>query len=132
LRGWEPALLEIILPWLKLGLRTLVIAVAGPVLVRSSEKIARETGVPMTWIGVILLATATSLPELTTEISAVTLADAPNITVVDVLGSCIFNLLLLVLLDEFSRPEPLFRQIDQGHVLTAGYGCHLSVWKSPK
>jgi len=118
-------LLEIILPWLKLGLCTLVIAVAGPVLVRSSEKIARETGVSMTWIGVILLATATSLPELTTGISAVTLADAPNIAVADALGSCIFNLLLLVLLDEFSRPEPLFRQIDQGHVLTAGFGTIL-------
>ena len=118
-------MLEIILPWSKFGVCTLVIMVAGPVLVRSSEIIARETGVSVTWIGVILLATATSLPELTTGISSVTLADAPNIAVADALGSCIFNLLLLVLLDEISRSEPLFRQIDQGHILTAGFGTIL-------
>lgn len=118
-------MLEIILPWSKFGACTLVIMVAGPVLVRSSEEIARETGISVTWIGVILLATATSLPELTTGISSVTLADAPNIAVADALGSCIFNLLLLVLLDELSRTEPLFRQIDQAHILTAGFGTIL-------
>ncbi|WP_343808951.1 sodium:calcium antiporter [Alteraurantiacibacter aestuarii] len=114
-----------ILPWSKFALCTLVIALAGPVLVKSGERIARETGLSLTWTGVILLATATSLPELVTGISSVTLANAPNIAVADVLGSCIFNLLMLVILDEFSRPVPLFRQIDQGHILTAGFGTIL-------
>jgi cation:H+ antiporter len=44
----------------------------------------------------VLLATATSLPELFTGVSAVTAADAPNIAVGDALGSCVFNLVMLV------------------------------------
>ena len=118
-------MLEVVLPWVKLGFCTLIIALAGPVLVRNGERIARLTGLSQTWIGVVLLATATSLPELFTGVSAITLADAPNIAVADALGSCLFNLLMLVLLDELSRSEPLFRRIDQGHILTAGFGTIL-------
>jgi cation:H+ antiporter len=73
----------------------------------------------------VLIATATSLPELFTGISAVTAGDSPNIAVGDVLGSGVFNLAMLVLLDELSRAEPLYRRIDQGHILTAGFGVIL-------
>lgn len=118
-------MIDIILPWFMLLVCTAVIALAGPVLVRSGEQIAQVTGMSRTWIGVILLATATSLPELVTGVSSVTLADAPNIAVADALGSCLFNLLMLVLLDELSRSEPLFRRIDNGHILTAGFGIIL-------
>jgi cation:H+ antiporter len=52
-------------------------------------------------------------------------ADAPNIAVGDALGSCVFNLVMLVLLDELSRKEPMYRRIDQGHILTAGFGVIL-------
>ncbi|WP_102223705.1 sodium:calcium antiporter [Acidimangrovimonas sediminis] len=112
----------LVLPWLELGLCGAVIAIAGSVLVRHGEMLAQLTGLSRSWIGLILLATATSLPELFTGVSAVTLADVPNLAVGDALGSCVFNLLLLVLLDELSRSEPMYRRVDQGHVLTAGFG----------
>ena len=73
----------------------------------------------------MLPATATSLPELFTGVSAVAAADKPNIAVGDALGSCLFNLAMLVLLDELSREEPMYRRIDQGHILTAGFGVIL-------
>lgn len=50
-----------------------------------------------TWIGAILMASVTSLPELVTGVSSVALFNLPNIAVGDVLGSCMFNLLLIVL-----------------------------------
>lgn len=84
--------------------------------------IARLTGLSRSWIGLVLLATATSLPELFTGVSAVTVANAPNIAVGDALGSCIFNLAMLVVLDVMSRDEPMYRRIDQGHIMTAGSG----------
>jgi cation:H+ antiporter len=115
-------MVPIVLPWLELGICAAVIAVAGSVLTRYGEIIARLTGLSRSWIGLVLLATATSLPELFTGVSAVTAAGAPNIAVGDALGSCVFNLLLLVLLDELSREEPMYRRIDQGHILTAGFG----------
>lgn len=114
-----------ILPWLKLALCAALIGFAGPVLTHYGDIIARLTGFSRTWIGLVLLATATSLPELFTGISAVTIADAPNIAVGDVLGSCVFNLMMLVVLDALSRDEPVYRRIEQGHILTAGFGVIL-------
>ena len=114
-----------LLPWLKFAVCVVMIGVAGPALTRYSDAIARLTGLSRTWVGLVLLAAATSLPELSTGISAVTVADAPNIAVGDALGSCLFNLAMLVLLDVLSRDEPMYRRIDQGHVLTAAFGVIL-------
>lgn len=111
-----------LLPWLKFAVCAALIGFAGPVLTHYGDIIARLTGLSRSWIGLVLLATATSLPELFTGISAVTVANAPNIAVGDVLGACIFNLVTLVLLDALSREEPMYRRIDQGHILTAGFG----------
>ncbi len=113
------------LPWFKLALCATLIGVAGSALTRYGEIIARLTGMSHSWIGLVLLATATSLPELFTGVSAVTLAATPNIAVGDALGSCVFNLMMLVVLDALSREEPLYRRIDQGHILTAGFGVIL-------
>src|SRR3972149_1556426 len=98
-----------LLPWLKLMACAALIGIAGPVLTRYGDMIARLTGLSRSWIGLVLLATATSLPELFTGVSAVTVADAPNIAVGDALGSCIFNLAMLVVLDVMSRDEPVYR-----------------------
>lgn len=111
--------------WSQFGICAALIGFAGPALVRYGEVISRRTGVSSTWIGLVLLATATSLPELFTGISAVTVVDAPNIAVGDALGSCVFNLAMLVVLDALSRDEPVYRRIDQGHILTAGFGVIL-------
>lgn len=114
-----------LLPWVELAFCAAVIAVAGSALVRYGEVIARRMGLSRSWIGLVLLATATSLPELFAGVSSVTVANAPNIAVGDALGSCLFNLLLMVLLDALSRDEPMYRRIDQGHILTAGFGVIL-------
>ncbi|WP_417622484.1 sodium:calcium antiporter [Parasphingorhabdus sp.] len=111
-----------ILVWLQLGGCALVICLAGPFLVHYAERISASTGLSQSWIGLFLLATATSLPELVTGISSVAAAAAPNIAVGDALGSCVYNLLLLVLLDAFTRDESVYGRIDQRHILTAGFG----------
>jgi cation:H+ antiporter len=102
-----------------------LIGFMGPILTRNGEMIARLTGMSRSWAGLIMLATATSLPELYTGISAVSLANAPNIAMGDALGSCIFNLVMLVVLDALSRDEAVWRRVDQGQVLSAGFGVIL-------
>jgi cation:H+ antiporter len=111
--------------WAKFAICIALIAVAGPALARSGDMIAQRTGLSRSWIGLLLLATATSLPELFTGVSAVTVANAPDIAVGDALGSCIFNLAILVVLDASSRDGSVFDRMDQGHVLTAGFGVIL-------
>lgn len=117
--------MAVLIPWLQFLMCGVVIGFAGPILTGNGDIIAKATGLSRSWIGLVLLATATSLPELFTGLSAVTIANAPNIAVGDALGSCVFNLVMLVLLDELSRRDPLYRRIDQGHVLTAGFGVVL-------
>ncbi len=115
----------VLLVWIKFLVCAGLIAAAGPALSRYGGIIADLTGVSRTWIGLGLLATATSLPELLTGVSAVTLADVPNIAVGDVLGSCIFNLAILIILDAMNRDESIYRRVHQGHILTAGFGAIL-------
>ena len=116
-----------LLVWLQLVGCALVITVAGPFLVHYAERISAATGLSQSWVGLFLLATATSLPELVTGISSITVANAPDIAVGDALGSCVYNLLFLVLLDAFTREESVYGQIDQRHILTAGFGIVLLV-----
>ncbi len=102
-----------------------VIVVAGFYLARYGDVIADKTGLSGSWIGVALLATVTSLPELVTGISSVTIANEPDIAVGDVLGSCVFNLLILALLDAGYRQNVIFSMGGRGHLLTAAFGILL-------
>lgn len=111
--------------WLQFALCAALIGFAGAKLSRYGDVIADKTGMGGTWIGLVLLATVTSLPELATGVSSVTLADAPNIAIGDVLGSCVFNLAIIVVLDFLHRGESVYTRASQGHVLAAGFGIVL-------
>lgn len=63
------------------------------------------------WIGLILMALVTSLAELIIKISAVTIVKAPILAPRDVLSSCVFNLLILSVLDTRIR-QPLFQSFN--------------------
>lgn len=111
--------------WLQFGICATVILVAGTRLSRYGDVIADKTGMSGSWVGLILLATVSSLPELVTGLSAVTLADAPNIAVGDILGSCVFNLAILVVVDSLLPDESIYHRASQGHILSAGFGVLL-------
>ncbi|OGW54618.1 MAG: sodium:proton exchanger [Nitrospirae bacterium RBG_19FT_COMBO_55_12] len=111
--------------WLAFIICTSAIVYAGTRLSRYGDIIAEKTGLGRTWIGVVLMASVTSLPELVTGISSVTYAGVPDIAVGDVLGSCVFNMLILALLDAVYRPMPISAKAHQGHILSAGFGILL-------
>lgn len=111
--------------WSAFGFCILVIGFAGTRLSLYGDVIAGRTGLSGSWVGLVLLATATSLPELVTGISSVTLAETPNLAVGDVLGSCVFNLAILVVVDFLHRRESVYRRARQGHILSAGFGVVL-------
>lgn len=100
----------------------LLILYSGTRLSRYGEMIAVRTGLGGTWIGLGLVAAVTSLPELITGLSSVTVVDAPDLAVGDALGSCIFNLLILVMLDFAHRGESIYTRMRAGHNLSAAFG----------
>jgi cation:H+ antiporter len=104
---------------------SLVIGGSGYFLSLYGDVIAEKTGLGGTWVGLAMLATVTSLPELVTGVSSVTYVGSPNIALGDVLGSCVFNLLLIVLLDFLHREASVYTRISQGHILAAGFGVVL-------
>lgn len=111
--------------WLNFAICIAAIGLAGERLSRYGDVIAEKTGLGGTWVGLILLATVTSLPELVTGISAVTIAGVPDIAVGDVLGSCVFNLAILVVVDFLHPGESIYSRASRGHILSAGFGIVL-------
>lgn len=116
---------EIAFIWASLFACLAVIGVAGVRLSRYGDIIAEKSGLSRGWVGLILLATVTSLPELVTGLSSVTIAQVPDIAVGDIMGSCVFNLLIIVVLDFLYRKESVYTRARQGNVLSAGYGIAL-------
>jgi cation:H+ antiporter len=110
---------------LQFGVCVVLIGVAGPELCRSGDVIAEKMNLSGSWIGIVLLASVTSLPELVIGASAVTIAGQPDIAIGDAFGSCVFNLVILVVLDFLQRGESIYRRTSQGHVLSAGFGVVL-------
>lgn len=111
--------------WLQFALCVTVIGVAGVRLSHYGDVLATLTGLSRNWVGLILIATVTSLPELVTGLSAVTVAAAPDIAVGDVLGSCVFNLAILALIDVSYRQGAIYAVAGKGHVVSAGFGVML-------
>lgn len=103
----------------------LAIGTAGYFLSLYGDVIADKTGLGGSWVGFSLLATVTSLPELVTGISSVTYVDVPDIALGNILGSCVFNMLLIVFLDFMHRESSVFTRVSQGHILSAGFGMIL-------
>jgi cation:H+ antiporter len=95
------------------------IAVSGSQLSRSGDVIAAKTGLGRTWIGVVLLATVTSLPELITGSSAIIWVKAPDLAVGNLFGACLLNLLMLAVADFYHPPGPVLTSAERGQVLAA-------------
>ncbi|WP_374568157.1 sodium:calcium antiporter [Ideonella sp.] len=111
--------------WIQFGLCVAVIGVAGARLCRYGDVIAAHTGLSRNWIGLIMVATVTSLPELVTGLSAVTVAQAPDLAAGDALGSCVFNLAILALVDVFYRREAIYATAGIHHAMSAALGMML-------
>lgn len=96
-----------------------LIVFSGAKLSRYGDILAGKTGLGRTWIGVVLMASVTSLPELITGLGSVTYAGVPDIAVGDVLGSCAFNLLILAADDFFYTAGPILSFVDPSQGITA-------------
>lgn len=104
-----------------------VIVAAGVFLVRFGDAIAERTGLGRLWAGAILIASATSLPELFTGVGAVLIFDVPDLAVSSLLGSCVVNLGLLVVLDILSGRRSFFDGVNPSYIVESAFALVLAV-----
>jgi cation:H+ antiporter len=86
------------------------VAAAGYRLARDGEIISEGTGLGGMWVGAILIAAATSLPELLTDVNAVW-QGRPSLAVGDLFGSCMANMMLLAVADLLTRHTRILTRV---------------------
>jgi cation:H+ antiporter len=82
------------------------ILVAGFAISRTAEGIAEQTGLGQSFVGAVLVAISTSLPEVSTVLSAVRLG-AYTMAISDILGTNLFDVGLLFVVDLVASGDPV-------------------------
>ncbi len=109
--------MDVALIWLQLAAAAAAIFAAAHYLAKAAGDISVRTGLGRSFVGVVLLATATSLPELGTGISSVTFVGEPDLAAGDAFGSNLFNLLIIALMELVWRRGPLLNAVDTTSVV---------------
>jgi cation:H+ antiporter len=104
--------------WLGFIACTSAIVYSGTRLSRYGDIIAKKTGLGRAWIGVVLMASVTSLPEVVVSMAAVKM-DAVDLAIGNLFGSNIFNILILAIDDIFFIKGPLLSFVNPNHIISA-------------
>jgi cation:H+ antiporter len=99
-----------------------VILITGPMLASSGATLARQWGIAAGFFGVVFLAAATSLPEVSTVLAAMR-QGSHDLAVGNLLGSNCFNMVILLALDVADGAGGLLSAVDPA----AGVGAMVSV-----
>lgn len=111
--------------WLYFIISAAIIIAAAIKLAEYGDAIAYRTGLGQLFIGALLIAGATSAPELLTMISSIRQGHI-NLTAGDLFGSSMFNMLLLGILDIAFFKTRILRRVALRHALTASLGTLLT------
>ncbi len=85
----------------------LVVVWSGARAVKYGDLMAGKMGLSSMWIGLVLLAGLTSLPELVVSVAAQLVANRPGLVMSNVCGSNLFNLLIFALVDFHEGAGPV-------------------------
>ncbi len=111
--------------WLQFVASAVFILLAAHFLANSADTVAERTGLGRSFIGVVMLATATSLPELATGVSSIAWLDAPDLAIGDAFGSNLFNLLIIGLADLYWQNGPVLNAVTRTSVMVGALGAGL-------
>jgi len=117
-----------ILHWVTFALSAAGIVVAGIRLAPYGEALGQRTGIGQGWIGLLFLATLTSIPELTTTVSGASL-NVPNIALGNAFGSNLFNVVIIAVMDVLLLGRGPFLLKARGyHTLSGGMAVLLTLF----
>jgi len=103
--------------WIEFILSAAIITFAAMQLAKYGDVIGLRTGLGGMFVGTLLLAAATSLPELITTISAIQ-SGVPNLAAGNLFGSNMFNMFLIAVLDMVHTSRRMSSKEAYKHALT--------------
>jgi cation:H+ antiporter len=104
--------------WVQFFISAAVVVFAATKLAQYGDVIAVRARLSGMFIGTLLLAGATSLPELLSAINAIQI-NVPDLAAGSMFGSSMFNMLMLAILDLITQQARILRRVAMNHALTA-------------
>lgn len=99
-------------------INAVIVIIAAIFLPEIGKGIAKSTGLGQTFVGTILIAISTTLPELTVSISAVKMG-AIDLAVGTLFGSNILNIFILAVDDMLFVKGPILSFVNASHIISA-------------
>ena len=110
--------------WVEFFISAAVIVLAATQLAKYGDVIAIRTRLGGMFIGVLLLAGATSLPEVLTTINSLS-QGIPNLAAGNLLGSNMFNMVMLAVIDLAGQQQRILRKAALKHALSGSLAVML-------
>jgi cation:H+ antiporter len=101
-----------------------VVAWAGTRVAHAGDELAERAGLSRLFVGTLLVAMATSLPEVVTDVAAA-VGDAPDLAVGDLYGSSMANMAILAVIDLVRRRQ-VWPAAQIGHARVASIAIALT------
>ncbi len=108
--------------WLKFIICGICILYTGYKLSYYGDIISEKTGLSRGLMGFAFLALATTLPEMVTSVSSITIVQSPNLAAGNIFGSIVINLMFISLLDLLQGKGALLPTVKTHHILYGGLG----------
>ena len=113
--------------WLQFISLLILVFIFGSKVTKSSDIIAEKKGWGRAFMGVVFISMVTSFPELFTGISAASIVKSPEISLGQIVGSCIFNLTIIALVQVLFKKNSLFRNNSKKDLLPLLFSFFLIV-----
>jgi cation:H+ antiporter len=111
--------------WLEFLISAALIVLAAMKLAECADTIALRTKLGGMFVGTLLLAGATSLPELFTTLNSID-QGVPALAAGNIFGSSMFNMLMLAVLDLANPRTRILRRVAVNHALSASIAVLLT------
>lgn len=107
--------------WGKFVLLLILVYIFGTRATRSADVIAEKKGLARAFMGVVFISMITSFPELFTGISAAAIVKSPDIAIGQIVGSCIFNLVIIAVVELVFRKNKMYQLTGKLDILPLGF-----------
>ncbi|MCP5055046.1 MAG: sodium:calcium antiporter [bacterium] len=107
--------------WGEFLLLLILVMIFGIRAVTSADIIAEKKGLAKAFMGVVFISMVTSFPELFTGISAGAVVESADLAVGQIMGSCVFNMLILGVIEVFFRKKRLYQLSGKLNTLPLGF-----------